>query len=420
MNTNEIVKRLDIEINKEDYNSISKKLKVFTDALKQIISKKKIKADVFIGGSFAKKTVVKRNELEIDIFIRFFESEKDISIILEKIANELKNKYKKIEKIHGSRDYFRIKEDKLTYEIIPVRKIRNANEAENITDLSYFHVNFVRNKINNNISKEILIAKAFCKSCGVYGAESYIQGFSGYALECLMIEYKKFDKFLKEVIKNDKLVIDTKKYYKNKEEIMVLLNESKTKSPIILIDPTWKERNVMAALSDESYNKLKEKAKEYVKKPNIEYFIEKEFSEEDFKKRTKKEKSEYVKLVITTNKQPGDIAGTKMKKFFRFLSREIEKYYDIIDSEFIYPGKNSSELHISSRNKKDVIRNGPYNHDEKAVKAFKKANKNTFVKQNRIYAKITNNYSVRRFLKDWTKKYSKKARDMDITKIEIY
>ncbi|MBD3252791.1 hypothetical protein GF386_03610, partial [Candidatus Pacearchaeota archaeon] len=54
-----------------------------------------------------------------------------------------------------------------------------------MTDLSYFHVNHILKKIkkNKNLSDEIRLAKKFAYSQNCYGAESYIHGFSGYALE---------------------------------------------------------------------------------------------------------------------------------------------------------------------------------------------------------------------------------------------
>jgi len=51
------------------------------------------------------------------------------------------------------------------------------------------------------ILDEIRIAKAFCYANNCYGAESYISGFSGYALELLVYHYKSFLKFIKSMVK---------------------------------------------------------------------------------------------------------------------------------------------------------------------------------------------------------------------------
>src|SRR5207248_3084550 len=97
------------------------------------------------------------------------------------------------------RDYFFLMADeRLVFEIVPVKKVKNPKQAENSTDLSYFHVKYINNKLKNRkLVKEILLAKAFLKAQEVYGAESWIHGFSGYSIECLIIYYKSLDKMLK-------------------------------------------------------------------------------------------------------------------------------------------------------------------------------------------------------------------------------
>ena len=88
--------------------------------------------------------------------------------------------------------------------------------------ISYFHVNYVLSKLKKNpeLSNEIKIAKAFCHGNDCYGAESYIRGFSGYALEILIIYYKSFLKFINAIADgNDKIVIDIEKMYENKRMI---------------------------------------------------------------------------------------------------------------------------------------------------------------------------------------------------------
>ncbi len=64
-----------------------------------------------------------------------------------------------------------------------------------------------------------MLAKTFAHACDCYGAESYINGFSGYALELLICHYKTFSKFLKEIIKidNNQIIIDDAKFYKTKK-----------------------------------------------------------------------------------------------------------------------------------------------------------------------------------------------------------
>src|SRR3989344_3741419 len=271
----------------EDLREIDSEQKKFTDKLKKNLKKLKVSAEVFVGGSFAKKTIMSKKSYDVDIFIRFMKGTGDIS----RITGKALKGFKGIETLHGSRDYFRIRiKNNLFFEIIPVVKVKSPKEAENITDLSYFHVRYIKNKIKSRkIIDEILLAKKFCYANNCYGAESYISGFSGYALELLIYNYKSFLNFIKSLSKGtDKIIIDIEKFYRNRQELMMNLNSSKLKSPVILIDPTYKQRNALASLSDDTFRKFREACREFLRNPKSEAFEIKKLEPEKAKNEAKK------------------------------------------------------------------------------------------------------------------------------------
>ena len=402
MNIKNITSQIDFPSDTEK-QQIKKELDSIVLAIKDEIKKQKMGAEVFIGGSFVRGTLVKKKDYDVDIFIRFDWEYENLTFELEKIVKNLCKKIKESYiKIHGSRDYFRIKRNGVIFEIIPVLKIKKPNEARNVTDLSYFHVNYIKKKINSKIAKEIIIAKNFCKAMDVYGAESYIQGFSGYALECLLIYYGSFEKMLKALAKvKDRIIIDPEKKYKNKDEALINLNESKTRSPIILVDPTWKERNVLAALSHETFNKFQKAAASFLKKPNISYFKEEEIDINKLRSEAKSKKAEFVCLAISTDRQIGDIAGTKLKKFSNFISLELSKYFDILRKEFVYNDSQKAHVYFILKSKGEIVKIGPPVVMKDAIKSFKKANKLTFIKNGLMHSKIKISSSAKRFLEQW-------------------
>lgn len=231
MKIKEILKEVlkNVEPPKEDLEKINNFLNNFLKKLNNKISSIKIDAEVFVGGSFAKNTLIKKQCYDIDIFLRFSNKYKDdeISELTGKIIKNITN----FSLIHGSRDYFRITQSEdIYFEIIPVIKVKNPKDAKNITDLSYSHVKYINKKLKKNILDEVRIAKAFCHANNSYGAESYIRGFSGYGLELLIYHYKSFMGFIKAVSKaEDKIIIDTEKQFRNKQEILINLNSSKLK-----------------------------------------------------------------------------------------------------------------------------------------------------------------------------------------------
>jgi len=404
-----------VEPPKEDLKIIDNSLKEIMQELKKRIKKQNIKAEIFIGGSFAKKTVIKKDKYDVDVFIRFDKKYTDLSKITAKLIKGMKN----VSIIHGSRDYFRIKiAPDFFIELVPVVKVSSPKQAQNITDLSYSHVNYIRKKVKNTkILDEIRIAKAFCYANNCYGAESYIQGFSGYALELLVYYYKTFEKFLKEMIKLDgkKEVIDIEKHHKNKQTVLLDLNEAKLLSPIILIDPTFKQRNALAALSKETFERFKKAAKSFLKNPRVKAFEVKKTDLDKIQKDAKKKKQEFILIEIKTKKQQGDIAGSKLLKFYKHLASEVERFFDVKDKGFNYNGKQAARFFIVAKSKKELVVTGPSVKDKKSVKMFKKKHKKTFIKAGRIHARDKVNFSLKSFIDLWKNKHKNRLKEMYVS-----
>ena len=428
-----------IKPSSETINNIKETTNDFVEYLNKKLKKKKIRADVFVGGSLAKNTIVKKDKYDVDIFIRFDKKyeDKEISKILGKVFGN------KAKKIHGSRDYYQQNVNEIIMEIIPVFKIKKQQQALNITDLSYFHVSYINKKIRKNkkLANEVILAKTFCHAQNCYGAESYIHGFSGYALELLICHYKSFKNFITLISKSsissnnkgkknrssssktqknnidNKIVIDSEKLYKNKDEILRELNKSKQQSPIILIDPTFRERNALAGLSKETFDKFKIIAKRFSKNPNFDFFEKKNIMSE----LQGKYKDKLIILEIKTTKQAGDISGTKSKKFLGFFNRKLGREFSIKVSEFDYnEKKNIAYFFFVINKKKDELIKGPPIINKKNLSGFKKAHKKVIIKKGYAYTKIQHNLSFEKWLKDFKNKDKKIIREMDIKSISLF
>jgi len=404
---------------KEELQDIKNSLEKFTEEIRKKLKTQKIDAEIFIGGSFAKKTMIRKGNYEVDIFIRFGKKHRNISDITKKILRNRKN----ASLIHGSRDYFRIKASKnLFFEVIPVRKIKNPKEAENITDLSYSHVKYIKRKIKSGkILEDILLAKAFCYGNNCYGAESYINGFSGYALELLVYYYGGFLKFVRAITKiKEKEIIDIEKHHKNKQQILMDINAAKLGSPIVLIDPTYKQRNVLAALSCKTFEEFQKTCKKFLKNPTIKAFEIKKIDFEKKKRGAGKKGYEFILIEAKTQKQKGDIAGSKLLKFYNHLTYEIKKYFEIKNKGFEYGGKKSAKFFFMVKRKPELLIQGPLKSQKEHVKKFQKKHKKTFVKKNSLYAKQKLNFTLKEFLKNWKKKNRLKIKDMAISNLQVF
>lgn len=409
-----------IEPLNETINFIENSLKIFIKDLKKNIHSSKITAEVFVGGSFAKKTIIKKENYDVDVFVRFDKKYKEQD--LSKLTKKILNKFKNLKMVHGSRDYFQIQISPAFFiEVIPVIKVTNTKQAENITDLSYSHVKYINKKVKSKkILDHIKLAKAFCHANGCYGAESYVGGFSGYSLELLIYHYKDFFKFIKAMTKiKEQLVIDIEKHHKNKQAVLMDINSSKLESPIILIDPTYKQRNTTAALSWQTFKKFQKVCKKFQENPSAKFFETQKTDLEKIKKDAQKNKNEFVLFEIKTTRQEGDIAGSKLLKFYNHFSYELQKYFEIKKRGFNYNHKQSARCFFVVKKKKEIVFDGPSTKDEKNAKKFKKQHKKTTTKSGKLYAKEKINLTIKQFIPKWKIKNKKKLREMYIKEFKV-
>lgn len=367
------------------------------------LKKAKVEGRPFIGGSFAKGTLVKKREYDIDIFVRVKKIDSAVLIRLERVVQTISKTLKlPMKKIHGSRDYFQLSAPHGVFEIIPVLAISKPSHAENVTDLSYFHVAYVQKKLRGLMADEVRLAKQFCQAQGVYGAESYIRGFSGYGLECLIIHYKSFLALLKGISKYETILLDPAKHYKNPIEARLSLNEAKRQSPIVLVDPTHKERNVLAALSVESFNKLQKAAKSFLARPSALFFEEKTFNERTFRERAHSQGRSVLAVLFTTDRQEGDIAGTKLKKVASYIMERLAERFTLHNYHFDYSGDQTARLFVSYNPKQMLERRGPLVTMASACSAFKKHHPRAFVKKGRLWAQVPASEPIEKVLREIT------------------
>ncbi len=359
------------------------------------INKSLKNAKAILGGSGVKGTWLKKAN-DADIFVKFNyakykDKSQEISGILEKI---LKNKKLKIARLHGSRDYFQIKQKDFTFEIIPILDIKKAEQAKNITDVSPLHAGWV-NKKGKRFKDDIRLLKQFCKSAGVYGAESYIHGFSGYICEILTIYHKGFINTIKNAAKwGDKVIIDEEGYWKGKN-ILMELNKSKIISPLIIIDPVQKDRNAAAAISEEKFRKFKETAKKFLNNPSESFFEIKKVNKDVLKK--KAGKNELILLDIKPQRGKEDVVGCKLTKALEYITKKLEESdFTILHSGLEWDKKEKAFFYCILKKEKlsKFIENkGPPLENKIHVQNFKKKHKKTFIQGNRIYTKTRRRFN---------------------------
>ena len=386
-------------------DSIKKRVNEVKNMITDEIKKNNINARVAIGGSIAKDTFIV-NDFDCDIFVRFDLSynNDNLSDMLFEIIRPL---FSDVLRVHGSRDYFQFSFKEIDYEVIPVYFIKDKSElkyAKNLTDFSPLHVDWFNSRSNETIRDNVRIAKQFLKAQKVYGAESFVNGFSGHLLDILMIYYGSFLDFLRNAIKWKKIskdnpkIIDVEGYYKGSNAIF-FLNKSKI-SPLVVIDPIDKSRNAGAALSDESLSKMINAAKRFLDEPSYKFFEIRFLNDEVIKsKSSNKQKIIYFK--IKPNDGNKDVAGTKVFKLYKQLAAFLRECdFDIFEMDFDWDKKNDIFFYYAvDRNdlSKTKIIKGPRKEFVDGVKAFIKKHSNNgdrvFVESEQYFAEVERKFT---------------------------
>ncbi len=381
----ELLKQVIDELRPE--KDVVDKCTAILDSINSEIKKKKIKAEAVLGGSIAKGTFIK-DDYDCDVFVKFNLNykKKDISNLLEKILKT----FPKAERIHGSRDYFQFNMKNIMFEVVPVLDIKKAEQAINITDCSPLHVKWVKDNLKKNqkLADEIRLAKAFCKACNVYGAESYLRGFSGHVLDILTIYYKGFTPLLKNAVKwKEQQIIDFNNYYKG--SALERLNKSKL-GPLIVIDPIQSERNAAAVLSRENFLLFKKSAIDFLKKPSKKFFEKKEITIEELKKKSNGKKLVLLDVKALDGKE--DVVGSKILKAFNYMAKNLVlNGFSIYEKGWKWDKKKKALFWFILKNEilsEYFKRLGPPIKDKENVKAFMKKHRKAFIQGKRICANV--------------------------------
>ncbi len=335
------------------------------------------------GGSVAKGTFLK-DDFDVDLFVKYDYryKDKDLSAMLEKTLKIFGN----VERVHGSRDYFHIK-NRLNYEIVPVLDIKDPKKAMNVTDMSPLHVEWVKKNLKPGQADEIRLAKVFCKANRLYGAESYIRGFSGHVLDILIIHYGSFIALLENSRAwSPKVFIDTESHYKAKDKALKKLNRSKIHGPMIVVDPILPDRNAAAALNNKNFMKFKSLAKNFLQNPSENFFVRKKIERKFLRKLAGKDQLLIVRATPKSDKT--DVAGAQIVKSYKYLLRLLKKNdFDVKKSGWEWDKEAMLWFIIDTMPlpEKKIVE-GPPAKMREAVNNFKKKYDHTFIKQDRIFA----------------------------------
>lgn len=374
----------------QDEEELHALIKSLSAQLMQAADRAGVAVEVCPGGSTAKGTHLAGN-FDIDIFVRFKTDHKNLSDLLELMLTDLDITF---ERVHGSRDYFTFTQGKYVFEIVPVKYVDSPTQADNVTDMSPLHVQWITKQITPELCKAIRLAKQFCKAIQVYGAESYINGISGHVLDILVIYYGGFEALLQAVSNwGEKTILDPENRHEN---VLADLNKAKLISPLIVIDPIDPERNAAAALSKEKYNVFRKCARQFLESPDETYFQLPHFDKALLERKKQYDEDLFI-IAMTPQKGKKDVVITKILKVFEFLHRHLQLYdFNVrladwfVDTTacYLYFFIDKQEL------SETMEREGPPIDNFQGVERFKEVHKdNVYEKNERLYVTVRRDFT---------------------------
>ena len=214
--------------------------------------------EIEFGGSYPKGTWLP-DKADIDIFIKFDLSttEKRFSAIAKKIGFAALKKYNPYVRF-SEHPFVEAIINNTTVNVVPCYMV-NKGKWKSAADRTQFHTEFMLENLSGPMKDNVRLLKLFLRNNGIYGAEISQQGFSGYVAEVLIWNFGSFEQVVHAIAKI-------------KPEQVIGKATKKFDTPISIIDPIDTQRNLAAAISNESLGNFVLLCRNFLRNPSISYF----------------------------------------------------------------------------------------------------------------------------------------------------
>ncbi len=217
--------------------------------------------ELMLVGSVAKGTFLR--DADIDVFVLFEpgigkeEMGARVWSATEGILEDRRMEY-------AEHPYVRGRYKGRQVDVVPCYRVPSASSIISAVDRTPFHTEYVRKHLSPEQRGEVRILKAFAKGIGVYGSDLKTQGFSGYLLELLILEYGNFESVLEEASGWGPRAL----LPRGRER-----EASRFPERMVFIDPTDPNRNAAAAVSDTNYGIFVLAAMDFLRRPSLDFFL---------------------------------------------------------------------------------------------------------------------------------------------------
>lgn len=351
--------------------------------------------ETHFAGSAGRETCM-AGDNDIDVFVLFPSStsreelEKKGLEIGRTVFEELNGEYH-IE--YAEHPYTKGKINGLELEIVPCFDVE-ATDIRSSVDRTPHHSRWVQENLDKEQREDVVILKAFLKANGLYGSSLKREGFSGYSCETLIAEHGSFKELL-EAAKgwNGGTVVDPEGHH---EELPEELEKKFENDSLVLVDPVDPERNVTSVLSTENYACFVYLCWRMLEEPGMDFFTPEETDLSEFEISQELEKhGDLLVMEIDSFDEVDDIVYPQMRKTMRALNREFKRHdFRVYDSGFFAGEKTKIFFELDPKLPDVKYVEGPkVFHNTKHLEQFRSKYDNTFIRDERLYAKTEREFS---------------------------
>lgn len=309
----------DIKPTQEEQNDIDAMSDKLVSFLTETCKKENISAKIAVVGSVAKHTALK-GKSDIDIFMAFplDVSEDTLKETGLYLAHKCSDAFDGDASHHfASHPYVQSDIEGYDVDLVPCYEIEDGSQLKSAVDRTILHTRYVKGHLTGEGCDEVLLLKRFMDMTGTYGSEFKVGGFAGYLCELLIIKYGSFEETLKAATMWDYgHVIDLEEYG----------TAGQFDDPLIMIDPTDKNRNVGAALRLNKFSEFIQSARNYLASDNKQdyfYPLEKSITKEAILDEFAKRGSDFVAIKFDIPDMPLDTLHPQLKMTTEALINKI-------------------------------------------------------------------------------------------------
>jgi len=206
---------------------------------------------VEVQGSLARDTWLP-DDVDMDVFILFDSgvSTEELRELTRRISEYAAGELgASLETRYASHPYYVLKLRELEVEVVPAYYASSPEHVVTPVDRTPLHTSYVREVLSRNpaLKRDIRVFKKLLKNLKIYGAETWVGGFSGYLAELLVIYYGGLPNLISDVArwKPGRVFIPPGGEALKFEE-----------APLVVLDPVDSRRNAAAAVTRDSLIKL--------------------------------------------------------------------------------------------------------------------------------------------------------------------